>query len=247
MTTTTKPDPKPSQRKSAAKGMSLNIATGQVESKPLTAAQKRAETKRLKVLADAQAAENAKLATKGVLTGDPEVTIESTIESTPADEGAPDPRQVMPTVEAIGTATIPAAAMARLSAAATASAERRAKNAADRAKVKALNADERTARRAAIDTWHAQVIADFKAGKTIKQIAEGATNPKTGKLYTASTIHWILVKHGVVEKGAGRVKFDISTLTKKQRDRAESAYAALAVIAEEAGTSVATLVKTLAS
>lgn len=157
---------------------------------------------------------------------------EPVVDSSPADENAPDPRQVMPNTS-----------LAKLKDAAKASSERRAKNAADKAKVKALNADERGARRSAIDAFHQTVIDAFKGGKTIKEIAAANTNAKTGKVYSPSTILWILKKHGIVEQGPGRVKFDLDRLDGERRIEVECAFTTLQAAAEENGITIAALVK----
>lgn len=147
--------------------------------------------------------------------------------------------------EAPSVEELEAAGVEKMPGSITAAARRALLNQQDRVTVRARNAEDRAKRRAEIDAFHAKVCELYRKGLTTKAIAEGETNARTGAKYTASTIHWILVKHGVIEKGAGRAKFDLSSLTPAQIDKAESAYAAMRVIAEENGVTFAKLAKAI--
>lgn len=96
------------------------------------------------------------------------------------------------------------AALANLKAAAKASAARRAANAADKAKVKGLNAEESAARKAKTAALHASFVDAFKGGKTIGQIAAEFVNPDTGKPRGAGAVRNVLIAAGLVKVGEPR-------------------------------------------
>lgn len=259
-TTTAKPDPKPARKPrqtAAQKKAAAAIATAEAK---LANGPTQAE------IDEACAQLTAELT--------PSAVGSTGIESTPDDEGTRDTRQVMPNaadrakkaddvvaaelatvdIDAVLARTedeqyaaeVAEATKARVSEAARASAARRAANATDRVTAKSLREADSAARRAKIEAFHDRVVELFRQGKTIQWIAAQFENERTGKLYDAGTIRWILVKRQVIE-GSTRTKFSLDSFDDERRVEVECAFDTMSAAAAEHGISVSTLVKAFAA
>lgn len=127
---------------------------------------------------------------------------------------------------------------------AKASAERRAKNAADKANVKGLNAEESAARKAKIAALHASFVDAFKGGKTIGQIAAEFVNPDTGKPRSPGAVRNVLIAAGLIKVGEPRApKFSADALTDDEMATITNALGAIGEIAQTHNVSIASLIK----
>lgn len=155
-------------------------------------------------------------------------------------------RALAPEADDVDDGNGPTPIQAALIERAKASAARRAANAADKAKVKGLNAEESAARKAKTAALHASFVDAFKGGKSIGQIAAEFVNPDTGKPRSTGAVRNVLIAAGLVKVGEPRApKFDADLITNEQMETLTNALGSIGEIAQAYGVSVLTIVKAI--